>query len=105
MNNIYPRKIKVTWEFSESSVVFLNMEVFINREKKSIETKYYVKPTNQRLFLNYRSNHPQHVFKSVVYSMALMGIMVNSTHKWNQGYLRDLREKFLQQEYPHGIDK
>ena len=100
MNNLYPGKIKVTWEFSELSVVFLNMEVFINREKKSIETKYYVKPTNQRLFLNYRSNHPQHVFKSVVYSMALMGIMVNSNHEWNQGYLRDLREKFLQQEYP-----
>ena len=32
--------------------------------------------------------------------MALMGIMVNSNHEWNQGYLRDLREKFLQQEYP-----
>jgi hypothetical protein len=32
--------------------------------------------------------------------MALMDIMVNSNHEWNQGYLRDLREKFLQQEYP-----
>ena len=100
MNSLYPGNIKVTWEFSETSVVFLNLEVIINKEKKCIETKYYVKPTNQRLFLNYRSNHPQHVFKSVVYSMALMGIMVNSRQDWNVTYLRDLREKFLEQEYP-----
>ena len=81
LNNLYPGRIKVTWEYSAKSVIFLNIEVFINRERKIIETKYYVKPTNQRLFLNYRSNHPQHVFKSVVYSMALMGIMVNSNQE------------------------
>ena len=80
--------------------MFLNIEIFINREKKIIETKYFVKPTNQRLFLNYRSNHPEHVFKSVVYSMALLGKLVNSREEWNFSYLRELREKFLQQEYP-----
>ena len=80
--------------------MFLNIEIFINREKKIIETKYFVKPTNQRLFLNYRSNHPEHVFKSVVYSMALLGKLVNSREEWNISYLRELREKFLQQEYP-----
>ena len=49
---------------------------------------------------DFRSNHPQHVFKSVVYSMALLGNMVNSREDWNVEYLQDLREKFLQQEYP-----
>ena len=44
-NTLYPGKIKVTWEYSEESVVFLNIEIFINREKKIIETKYFVKPT------------------------------------------------------------
>ena len=99
-NTLYPGKIKVTWEYSEENIVFLNIEIFINREKKIIETKYFVKPTNQRLFLNYRSNHPEHVFKSVVYSMALLGKLVNSRDEWNIDYLRELREKFLQQEYP-----
>ena len=72
LNSLYTGKIKVTWEFSDESVIFLNMEIFINRDKKIIETKYYVKPSNQRLFLNYRSNHPKHVFNCVVYSMALI---------------------------------
>ena len=90
----------MTWEFSEQSVNFLNIEIFINREEKIIETKYFVKPTNQRLFLNYRSNYPHHVFKSVVYSMALLGKLVNSREEWNTIYLHELREKFLQQEYP-----
>ena len=59
-----------------------------------------MKPTNQRLFLNYRSNHPEPVFKAVVYGMALQGIMINSRTEWNLEYLEGLREKFLQQEYP-----
>ena len=65
-----------------------------------IETKYYVNPTNQRLFLNYRSNHPSHVFKVIVYGMALQGLLVYSREEWNLEYLHKLREKFLQQEYP-----
>ena len=32
--------------------------------------------------------------------MALLGHMVNSREEWNISYLQDLREKFLQQEYP-----
>ena len=32
--------------------------------------------------------------------MALQGIMVNSLMEYNCEYLRDLREKFRQQEYP-----
>ena len=94
-----------TKETVDKVVVFLNIEIFINRQKKVIETKYYVKPTNQRLFLNCRSNHPEHVFKSVVYSMALLGKLVNSREEWNICYLRDLREKFLQQEYPLSLIK
>ena len=34
--------------------------------------------------------------------MALQGIMINSRDEWNQEYLLELREKFLQQEYPSG---
>ena len=32
--------------------------------------------------------------------MALLGKLVNSREEWNFSYLRELREKFLQQEYP-----
>ena len=65
-----------------------------------IETKYYVKPSNKRLYLHYKSCHPQHTFKSIIYSQALQGVMVNSRAEWNIEYLRELREKFLDQGYP-----
>ena len=99
-NTLYPGQVTRTWEWSDKSLIFLNVEVLINREKKIIETRYYVKPSNQRLFLNFRSNHPELIFKGVVYGMALQGIMLNSRQEWNLGYLLELREKFLQQEYP-----
>lgn len=99
-NSLYPGQVTLTWEWSDQSIIFLNVEIFINRERKTLETKYYVKPSNQRLFLNYRSNHPEHTFKGVVYGMALQGLMINSRSEWNLEYLIELREKFLQQEYP-----
>ena len=89
-NQLYPGEIVLTWEWSEEKMIFLNIELFINRERKIIETKYYVKPTNRRLFLNFRSNHPLHVFKAVVYRMALQQIMVNSREEWNLEYLCEL---------------
>ena len=73
----------LTWEWSDRSIIFLNVQLFINRAEKIIETKYYVKPNNQRFFLRYRSKHPKHVFKAVVYGMALQGIMINSRKEWN----------------------
>ena len=78
----------------------MNIEIIKNEDLKIFETKYYVKPSNKRLFLHYRSNHPQHTFKSIVYSQALQGIMINSRQEWNIEYLGDLREKFLIQGYP-----
>ena len=41
-DSLYPGQIKVTWEFSRTNIIFLNIEVFINREKQIIETKYCV---------------------------------------------------------------
>ena len=100
LNSLYPGLVKFTWDYSREGAIFLNVELFINRETKKFETKYYVKPSNKRLFLHFRSNHPEHTFRSIVYSQALQGIMINSRNEWNIEYLRELREKFLEQDYP-----
>ena len=100
LNSLFPGEVHFKWEFSREGGIFLNVELFINRETKKFETKYYVKPSNKRLFLHFRSNHPEHTFRSIVYSQALQGIMINSREEWNIEYLRELREKFLQQDYP-----
>ena len=75
LSSLYPGQVNFTWEFSETGAISLNVEVFLNKEKEIFETKYYFKPSNKRLFLNYRSNHPNHTFGSIVYSQALQGVM------------------------------
>ena len=60
LNALYPGQVNFKWECSNEKGIFLNIEIFKNEELKIFETKYYVKPSNSRLFLHYRSNHPQH---------------------------------------------
>ena len=75
------------------------VQMFIVTENRIIETKYYVKPTNQILFLHFKSNHPPHVFTSIVYSQALQGIMFNSKEQQNIDYLQGKNLKILDQGY------
>ena len=42
-NSLYPGQVTLTWEWSDKNMIFLNVEILINREKKILETKYYVK--------------------------------------------------------------
>ena len=100
LNSICPGMVEFTFEFSATSVIFLNTRLILNREMKQIDVDYHVKPTNKQLFLHYRSCHPEHVFRSIVYSQALMGKTICSYPDWCERYMQKLRVKFLQQEYP-----
>ena len=89
-----------TYEWSDRNIIFLDIEIILDRQEKKISTKIYVKPTNKQLFLNYRSCHPKHVFASIIYSQALRGLLLCSEREWTLDFLDVLREKFLLQEYP-----
>ena len=82
LNSIYPGDVHFKWEYSEDSIIFLDLEIILNRETKKIDTKIYVKPSNKQLFLNYRSNHPRHVFKSIIFSQGLRGLLNCSKLDW-----------------------
>ena len=99
-NNVCPGVVKFTHEFSEVSTIFLNMKLILNREANMIEVDYYVKPTNKQLFLHFRSDHPKHVFKAIIYNQALLAVTVCSRSEWAENYLEKLKYKFLEQEYP-----
>ena len=75
-NQICPGVVKFTHEFSETSAIFLNLKLILNRETNKIDVDYYVKPTNKQLFLHFRSNHPKHVFRSLVFNQALLAVTV-----------------------------
>ena len=100
LNSICPGRVEFTFEFSNKSIIFLNTRLILNRELKQIDVDYHVKPTNKQLFLHYRSCHPEHVFRSIVYNQALLGKTVCSYPEWCERHLQKLRVKFLQQEYP-----
>ena len=100
LNDIFHDQLNFKWEQSFEGGIFLNVKLIIKREAQEIETMYYVKPSNMRIYLHYRSCHPQHTFKSIVYSQALQGILINSREEWNIEYQKELINKFLEQVYP-----
>ena len=103
LNSICPGRVEFTFEFSTKTIVFLNTRLILNRETKQIDVDYYVKPTNQQLFLHYRSCHPEHVFRATVYNQAILGKTVCSYTDWCERYMQILRVKFLAQEYPENL--
>ena len=66
-------------------------------------TDLYVKPTNLKLSLDYRSNHPKPCKDSIVYCQALRIIERCSTSNLAQPHLLQLKERFLERSYPEDI--
>ena len=56
-NNFNPN-IKFTYEFSEASINFLDLNVKLSDGK--LQTSLYVKPTDRHQYLHFRSSHPKH---------------------------------------------
>ena len=67
-NNFNPN-IKFTYEFSETSINFLDLNVKLSDGK--LQTSLYVKPTDRHQYLHFRSSHPKHTKRSRVYSQTL----------------------------------
>ena len=67
-NNFNPN-IKFTYEFSEESINFLDLNVKFSSGK--LQTSLYVKPTDCHQYLHFQSSHPKHTKKSIVYSQTL----------------------------------
>ena len=53
--------------------------------------------------MDYRSNHPPPVFKSIAYSQALRVKMICSEEAFAENQLRNLKEKFLKRNYPEQL--
>lgn len=67
MNNMYP-SIKFTMEQSESSLQYLDIEVY--KTPEGIKTKAFTKPTDSGTFLPFDSCHPHHCKINIPFNMA-----------------------------------
>ena len=68
VNSFHPA-LKFTWEISETSVTFLNINISVQDNKLATSVDY--KPTDSHSYLFYSSSHPSHVKDSIPYSQFL----------------------------------
>ena len=100
LNSLFPGQLQFTFDFEEVSLVFLDLKISLNRQTNKLEVDKYVKPTNSQLYLNFKSCHAPHIFPSIVYSQALTAFKICSRDEWRSIHFENLREKFLEQNYP-----
>ena len=98
LNSLLPGVVKLKYEFSYSRIVFLDLEIFI--EDGILKTSIHVKPTNQQLYLEYSSNHPQHCKDSIPFSQALRVVERCTSSEDRDGQLSILKTKFEDRKYP-----
>ena len=82
-------------------VDFLDLTISI--ENGRLETDLFVKPSNAQLFLDYKSNHPEHCKKSIIYSQSLRAVERCSKVENLSSHLEDLKKKFLTRNYPQNL--
>ena len=73
VNSFHPA-LKYTWEISETSLAFLDINVSIsatNNPGNVLCTSVHYKPTESHSYLLYSSSHPSHVKNSIPYSQFL----------------------------------
>ena len=68
VNSFHPA-LKFTWEISETSVTFLDINISVQDNK--LATSVHYKPTDSHSYLLYSSSHPSHVKDSIPYSQFL----------------------------------
>ena len=91
--------LKFTFDWSNKELTFLDVKLMIT-EEGTLETDRFVKPTNPQLFLHFKSNHPQHCFKAIVYGQAITVKTICSKQEFVDRHVELLKQKFLERGYP-----
>jgi hypothetical protein len=96
-----PGVVKLKFEISHTRIVFLDLEIFL--EDGILKTDLHIKPTNKQLYLDFKSNHPDHCKKGIPYSQALRVVEKCSEESDRDGQLENLKTKFEQRNYPSDL--
>ena len=99
---LFGLKIKPTdWNTATSDNSKMNfLDISFWFENKTLQTDLYVKPTDSRSYLNFRSSHPHHTFKGIVYSQALRLRRIINDEERLKVRLSELMDDFKKCEYP-----
>ena len=97
-NECHPR-IKLTMEYSEEGVTFLDTRVYL--VNGVIETDLYIKPTDRHLYLHSKSDHPSQMKRAIPYGL---GIRLKSICSDDKSYRRN-RKALKEHLYKRGYRK
>ena len=67
--NNFNSNIKFTYEFSEASINFLDLNIKLSNGK--LQTSLYVKPKDRHQYPYFQLSHPKHTKRSAVHSQTL----------------------------------
>jgi hypothetical protein len=90
LNSLMPGFVKLKFEFSQTRIVFLDLEIFI--EDGLLKSDLHIKPTNKQLYLDFDSNHPNHCKKGIPYSQASRVVEKCSKISDRDGQLENFKE-------------
>lgn len=93
--------IKFTLESSETEIPFLDTTVYIENNK--VKTKLYKKPTDNKQYLHYNSEHPKHVKNAIPYAQALRFRRIIEDDSIFKIELEKLKDSFLDRLYPEKV--
>ena len=96
LNSLHPT-VKFTLSTPSLSVPFLDLTIHIFDSK--IHTDLYCKPTDSHQFLSPLSNHPPHVFYSIVYGAALRLLRICSRESYLIKRLSELFNHLTESQY------
>ena len=100
LNTVHPT-IKFTSDISETRISFLDLTIY--KEQSKLYTRLYTKPTDRHMYLNYFSEHPMSLKKSIPYSQFLRLKKIHSETQYLLESQIHMNLFFRWREYPNDI--
>ena len=93
--------LKFAFECDRSSINFLDLSVKLSNGE--LTASDYIKPTDCHQYPHYRSSHPDHIKRSIVYSQTLPTSRLYSFKEDFEDHSEKMKTRFLKRGYPDKI--
>ena len=101
IQNIYPKNFKLTFESKKIIAIFLDLSIKIYDQK--IITKVYHKPLDKRCYLNFKSEHPVHIFTGIIIGLLKRYICICSEQAYFEEEKNNLFKILKNSGYPDSL--
>jgi hypothetical protein len=101
--NSMHKDLKFTYTSSKTNMNFLDISISLDPITGGIITDVFRKPTDRQSYLNFYSNHPQHVKNAIPKGVSNRIAKICSTKQLYEKNITILKEKLLQQQYPTSL--